>query len=72
MLKRFCDMVEYKVLLVQITATTGIDASLYQGRKTLQSLLGIGVDDKDSSNDGSSSRTLKLAQGRNLQICCTS
>lgn len=42
------DMAESKGLLVQLTATNFIAASLYRGGK-LHSLLGIGVDDKDSS-----------------------
>lgn len=53
-------MVENKGLLVQIRATTSISALLNQGERTLYSLLGIGVEDKDSSNDGNSARTSKL------------
>lgn len=42
-------------LLVKITATTGIASFLFQGGRKLHSQLGIRVDDKDRSNDSSSS-----------------
>lgn len=44
--------------VVEIAATTGIAATLYKGGRTVHSLLGLGIDDKDSS-DGSSSRSSK-------------
>lgn len=59
MLHLLRQMAEHKGLIVQITATTGIAASLYEDGRTLHSLLGIRVDDKDKSNDGSSVRSLK-------------
>lgn len=59
-------MVENKGILVLITATTGVAASLYQGRRTLPSLLGIGVDNENSSNDGNSYRTSKFGSRSRL------
>ena len=43
------DMARSKAMLVEISATTGIAASLYEGGRTLHSLLGLEIDDKDSS-----------------------
>lgn len=41
---------ESKARIVLITVTTGIEASLFENGRTLLSLLGLGIDDKDSSD----------------------
>lgn len=51
------DMAMSRGFLAEITATTGIAAALYKGGRTLHSLLGLGVDDKD--DEGNTSSTSK-------------
>jgi len=43
------DMAESKGMLVEITATTGKAASLYRGGRTLHSLPGLVIDDREST-----------------------
>lgn len=59
-LSLFRDVLEFKGLLVHITAKPGIAQSLYYGGRTLHSLLGIGVENKDNWNDGNSFWTSKF------------
>ena len=57
------DMVEAEGMFAEICATSGIAAKLYRGGRTLHSLLGLGVEDRDASDQHS-----KLSKyGRNSQ-----
>ena len=47
------DMLEAEGMFAEICATTGIAAKLYRGGRTLHSLLGLGVEDKDASDQHS-------------------
>ena len=49
LLSLLSDMARSKEMLVEITATTGTATFLYEGGRTLHSILGLGIDDKDSS-----------------------
>ena len=53
------DKAEKEGMLVKVTATTGIVATLYEGGHTLHSLLGIGVDD---NKDASTQERTKLSK----------
>ena len=69
------DMVEAEGMFAEICATTGIAAKLYRGGCTLHSLLRLGVEDKDSSDQhnklskyGSNSQREQLIKSLSLLI----
>ncbi len=53
LLKVLKDMADLENMPCQTTATTGIAATMYEGGRTLHSLLGLGVQDSDSSSQDS-------------------
>lgn len=50
MLNRLRDITDLEGMLAEINGTMGIAASLYEGGQILQSLLRLGVADKDSTS----------------------
>lgn len=51
LINKLRDNVRSKGLLVEVTATTGIPATLYYGGRTLHSLFGIGADDEEENSN---------------------